>query len=332
MKNGGRFVSTLLVLAAVAAGGCASSIQSHGPNATPDIRSELVLKIRMGDRQGDRVVRVQLEDYVYGVVMGESWVPNEKPDVRREMFKLQAIVARTYAVSNLWRHAKEGFHLCATTHCQVYRPANAGARMARAAVTETRGHLVVDSRTAEPVQTLFHSSCGGHTSSAEAVWGGRRSPHLRPIKDSFCTRQPHVDWRFDIDRSRLGDALNKDRRTKIGGLVKSIEIVKRDAAGRVMLARITGKRTVDVSGVHLRQILTRAFGVRSIKSTRMNVTEKGGTFIFHGAGFGHGVGLCQNGALVQARQGRTASDIVHFYYANVRIDPRLTSPRKTTTS
>ena len=286
-------------------------------------QSDVVLKIRMGDRKGDPIVRVRLEDYVYGVVMGESWVPNEKPAVKYEMLKLQALLARTYAVSNLRRHAKEGFHLCSTTHCQLYRPTKTNtpvARLAWSATNDTAGRFIVDKTSHMPIQTLFHVSCGGHTSGAETVWGGAWASNLRPVKDSFCTLEAHSEWRFKIDRTRLSAALNRNRATKVGGRVKSVSVIRRDAGGRAQVIRIEGDRTVDVRGEDLRTALTRAFGVRTLKSTRLAVTRRGDMFRFDGAGFGHGVGLCQAGALVQARNGRRADEIVRYYYAQAQIE------------
>lgn len=285
--------------------------------------SDVTLRIRLGNGPRDKVVRVRLEDYVYGVVMGESWVPKEQPAVQSRMFRLQAMLARTYAISNLRRHAKEGFNLCATTHCQLYRPPTTRTTVterARVASAETVGRVIVDRQSGQPVQTLFHASCGGHTSGAETVWGGAGASNLRPVVDSFCTRESHAHWQFEIDRARLSAALNRRRATKVGGTVKAITVIQRDAGGRAQRVRITGNRTVEARGEDLRSALTSAFGIRTIKSTRLEVRRQGGSFVFAGAGFGHGVGLCQAGALAQARQGRSSEDIVRFYYADARID------------
>lgn len=326
MRHGGRYVSTLFLLAGLIAlaAGCAPTLQGR-PATAP--RADLVLEIRLGDRTGDPIVRVRLEDYVYGVVMGESWVPNETPAVQARMLELQAILARTYAISNIGRHAKEGFHLCATTHCQLYRPPTRQtpvARLASEAVRRTIGHLILDQRSGRPVQTLFHSSCGGHTSAAEAVWGGTGSENLRPVEDGYCVRESHAAWRLELDRKQLSDALNRRDRTRAGGTIKSIEVVNRDAGGRAQVIRVTGSRTIQARGEDVRAAITSAFGVRTLKSTRMTIRREGNTFVFSGAGFGHGVGLCQAGALAQARQGRAVDQIIRFYYADARVE---TSPR-----
>jgi len=327
MRHGGRFVSTLFLLAGLCAlaSGCGPALQGR-PSTAP--RSDLVLEIRLGDSRGDPIVRVRLEDYVYGVVMGESWVPNEAPAVQSRMLELQAILARTYAISNFGRHAKEGFHLCATTHCQLYRPPtrqSAVSTLASQAVHRTAGYLILDQRTGRPVQTLFHSSCGGHTSAAETVWGGTGSGNLRPVEDGFCVREAHAAWRFELDRKRLSDALNRRDRTRAGGTIKAVEIVNRDDGGRAQMVRITGSRTIEARGEDVRAAIASAFGVRTIKSTRMNIARQGDTFVFAGAGFGHGVGLCQAGALAQARQGRSVDQIIRFYYTDTRLEsaPRV---------
>ncbi len=323
MGNRGRTVSTLFLLAGLLALAVGCVPTRTRVQTAP--ASDITLKIRLGNSKNDKVVRVRLEEYVYGVVMGESWVPKETPAVQKRMLKLQALLARTYAISNMRRHAKEGFHLCSTTHCQLYRPPTkrtAVTEIARVAVIETAGRLIVDRHNGRPVQTLFHASCGGHTSGAETVWGGTGASNLRPVKDAFCTREAHAHWQFEVDRKRLSDALNRRRATKVGGTVKEIKVIARDAGGRAQRVRIKGNRTIEVRGEDLRSAITSAFGVRTIKSTRLEVRRRGGGFVFAGAGFGHGVGLCQAGALAQARRGRSTDEIVRFYYADARIESK----------
>ncbi len=104
-----------------------------------------------------------IDDYVLASVLAEV-SPVEEPDaVVARIFEVQAIVARTYAVSQIGRHRAEGFDLCDTTHCQLYDPARVAtsrfAAAARAAIARTRGHILVYG--AHAADALFHADCGG---------------------------------------------------------------------------------------------------------------------------------------------------------------------------
>ena len=94
------------------------------------------------------------------------------------MFEVQAIVARTYAAAHRGRHARDGFDLCSTTHCQLYEPGrlvtSRWADAARGAGGRTAGLLVLYEGL--PADAVFHADCGGWTSAAADVWGGAGHP------------------------------------------------------------------------------------------------------------------------------------------------------------
>lgn len=275
-----------------------------------------------------RVERLSLEDYVRGTVSAEMWVPaTEDPAVAERIFELQALVARTYAMANLGRHAGDGFDLCSTTHCQLFREVGGGsagagrARWADAideAIARTRGQVILFDDL--PIQALFHANCGGATSAAEAIWGGRARPYLVGIADGDqCALAPGASWRTPLARAALTRALDADPRTAVGGRLDSIDIVQADPAGRAMLVGLTGARSPVVRGEELRLVLVRAFGPRSVRSPRFTVERDGDSFVFSGTGIGHGAGLCQFGAMTRLRAGASPADVIALYYRGTRI-------------
>ncbi len=178
---------------------------------------DLVLSIRPGDSplevggksyRGDIEVRgtsrglitvineLPMEQYLLGVV------PNElAPDVFPELeaLKAQAIAARTYIVRNLGQFEAEGFDICATDFCQVYRGRDTEHPLATQAVEETRGMIATFA--GEPINALYSSTCGGRTENAENVFG-EAVPYLvstvceyrHPEPQAFGTSTVYGDW------------------------------------------------------------------------------------------------------------------------------------------
>jgi SpoIID/LytB domain protein len=267
-----------------------------------------------------RIVSLDLDTYVIGAVAAEAWVRrDEDPDVAERIFEVQALVARTYALANVKRHAAEGFDLCGRTHCQIYRPPAANGRWRETietAVERTSESLI--SYNNAPILALFHANCGGGTSAAHDVWGGTSRPYLVAVEDRACD-VPSAHWRVSLARADLVRVLDADKRTSVGGRLDSIDVLEADRTGRVMLAALTGARSPVVRGEELRGILGRAFGVRSVRSPRFSVTRDGTQFIFEGSGFGHGAGLCQFGAMTRLRAGVSARAVIEHYYPGTRI-------------
>lgn len=275
------------------------------------------------------IIRLPLEDYAVGSVLAEAALARESRAAAGRMAKVQAILARTYALANLERHGTDGFDLCATTHCQVYRPATDAPPTLRVlverAARDTRGLVVTYE--GRPVQALFHADCGGATSPADSVWGGQAPPYLRGVDDAFCLLRPTTPWRHAVTASRLRAALNRDPRTRVGARFVGVEVMDRDDAGRAVRLRLRGDRTTDVRAEVFRAVLTASFGARAIKSTRFEVEQNRETIVFTGTGHGHGVGACQAGAMARARAGHDPARILTHYYPGTRLD-RLTVSRR----
>jgi stage II sporulation protein D len=296
------------------------------PRPTPE-RSHDVADAERSVRvllDGGRVEVLPLERYVRGTVEAESWAPrNEPAAVSERLYELQALIARTYVAANRGRHRDAGADVCATTHCQVFRePSPLHAHVDRLDVALARSAGRILRFDGAPILALYHSSCGGSTSAAEDVWGGRARPYLRSAPDTVCLRA--TPWTMRLERAALVQALDADPRTRVDGRLDAIDIVSRDAGDRAVLVALTGGRSPVVRGEELRLVLTRRFGARSVRSTHFTIARDGDAFVLTGVGFGHGAGLCQTGALARLRAGASVASVIAHYYPGVTIDEERT--------
>lgn len=307
-------------LALVVAWGCAGRIaRPELPSGSPAVPERI--RVQATER-GRIVVRsVAFETYVQTTIISEFAPPAGETALVQRMLEVQAIVSRTYAVAHLGRHARDGFDVCATTHCQLYEPERlTSSRWAAtaAAATARTAHAVLwhDGRVA---RSVFHADCGGHTSAAADVWGGDGLPYLAARTDGGEASNAHTSWDYTIQSDRLLQALNSDARTEVGTRLAGIEISRRDRSGRAAEIRLRGRREVVVPGDVLRQVLSRAFGARSIRSTLFDVRRERTAFRFVGRGFGHGVGLCQAGALARLRSGWQPLRVLSYYFPGTQV-------------
>lgn len=266
--------------------------------------------LRVATANGVRTVA--LEEYVAGCVVAELG-----PSGSARMREVQAILCRTYAVGSRGRHSSAGFDLCATTHCQIFRPApgNEAGRVARDAAEKTRG--VVLTFAGGVVVPVYHADCGGATSAGDDVWSGNAVPWLRSVKEEVCART--APWTFRADVDRLGRALASDSRFALRLPLQEVTVDRRDAAGRAALVRVRGANTVVIRGDQFRAVVSAAFGIRSLRSTRFSVRRVRRELEFVGRGFGHGVGLCQAGARRLAERGMAAAEILTHYFPGTRL-------------
>jgi stage II sporulation protein D len=255
-----------------------------------------------------------LEEYLVGVLAGEASVEKEV-----QALKAQAVTSRTFALKNLGRHAREGFDFCSTTHCQRFVFTKAQTRsLARRAALETRDEILRDAA-GDVVAAYFHAACGGMTANIESLWGAPSPSYLRGVPDDFCATMPHRRWTQAIPGSELLKALRSDERTDVGAKLTSIKVSKRDATGRAELIKIEGSRARLVRGWDFKIIAGRSLGWQMIKSSRFHVSRAGNDFVFRGSGFGHGLGLCQEGAHVMARRGLNYRRILDHYYPGTTL-------------
>ena len=257
---------------------------------------------------------LSLEDYVAGVMHAEGSVESET-----EALKALAITIRTYTLKNLGRHAKDGYDFCSTTHCQRFvgkDPTSSRSLLASrvsAAVRATEGQVLLDDH-AQPIDAYFGASCGGETANIQGLWGVPPAFYLRGVRDEYCDAGPHAKWTDTISRADLLRALQTDSRTDVGNRLDQVLVSKRDETGRTEFIRLDGEHRKTVRGWDFKIIVGRALGWNVLKSSRFEVVRSGSNFIFRGSGFGHGLGLCQEGAHVMAARGAGYEKILEKYF------------------
>jgi SpoIID/LytB domain protein len=272
---------------------------------------------------------LSLEDYVLGVMRAEGSMESEP-----EALKALAIAIRTFALKNHGRHAKDGYDFCTTTHCQrflgggptVREGANAppgtlpNGRVS-AAVRATEGQVLTDDR-GQLAESYFSASCGGETANIATLWGTRPSQYLAGVRDEYCIAGLHANWTDVISRADLQRALQSDARSNVGTRLDQVMISKRDETGRAELITLEGEHRKQVRGWDFKIIVGRVLGWNVLKSSRFEVARAGSNFIFHGSGFGHGLGLCQEGAHVMAARGSSYQRILEKYFPGTSVLPR----------
>jgi stage II sporulation protein D len=242
-----------------------------------------------------------LEAYVAGVVQAESG--DKRP---AEYYKLQAVICRTYALTNARKHLAEGFAVCDGTHCQVYKGRCTLPEISKA-VADTRDMVVVDAGI-RLIHATFHSNCGGETINAEDVWS-KSEPYLVSAIDTFCVRSTHATWQRTMPRAEW-----------LGYLQRSFALDPGDTASvRAVTHFAPPCRSIYFDGARPRIALARVRQDLRLNSTYFHVRSAGDQIILEGRGFGHGVGLCQEGAMRMAELGLPFTAILHHYFAEVHL-------------
>lgn len=276
----------------------------------------------------------------------EGVVPSEmRPKAPAEALAAQAVAARGQLLARLGtRHRGEPYHVCSSTHCQVYSGRTHATAKTTAAVRATAGRVLVDG--GGLTESVYGSACGGHTEAFHLMWGGRRDAVLKgrmdgrrgaaPTTERAAARfidQPPKAWcaktgtgagvfRWRVRRTGAAVTEALAKRAKIGP-VRGIKVLKRGRSGRALRVAYIGTRgRHEVRGEHLnRKILG------GLKSGLWVVERVGGAadgapeaWHFRGGGFGHGVGLCQHGAMGMALAGRDHQAILRHYYPGARLE------------
>lgn len=301
-----------------------SAAACSAPRTTrPSSAPRLPAYVRIGVKDGNRLTirKVPLEEYVQGAVLSEFAPPSGDPATVERMLEVQAVIGRTYALAHLGRHSADGFDLCSTTHCQLYEPSrihtSRWAPQSLQAVRQTTGMVLWFEGAV--ASALFHADCGGHTSSADDVWGGTGQPYLASIADDGPARDAHSTWKYAASRTDVLRALNTDPRTRVGARLDGVQVLERDRAGRAKRIALHGASDRIVRGEELRDVLSATFGGKSVRSTWFEVERRGQSFVFEGHGFGHGVGLCQAGALARIRAGQKVPTVLQTYFPGTKI-------------
>ncbi len=292
-------------------------------------------------------VELPLEDYLRDVLPGEV-VPTFHP----QMMRAQAVVARTYALCKLGRHADEGADVCAFVHCQAFSFANRRTKLTEDAVAASKGLIVLyRDKLTEP---YYSSCCGGITDDAGYVWGpeyarpyltgvpdfGTKKPaeaitlaEVMGVKTAYCAASKNYRWERRYTAADVDALVAKNLPIVTGDLkvklrkVSNLVIEERTTYGRVSTLRVEGDgSSVLVYGDAARWLFGNGLpGADGLWSALFDITitrDKAGapvSYLIRGGGRGHGIGLCQWGAEGRARAGHTFRQILHAYYPDTRI-------------
>lgn len=249
---------------------------------------------------------VYLERYLSGVVGSEM-----DPSWPQAALQAQAIVARTYAVAHLGTREWLGYDLRAGEQDQAYKGVEAETPSVAAAVSATRGKILVAG--ADIVHAYYSDCDGGYTSSGDAL--DDPQPYLVAQRDPYCESSPDDSWSASLNAASFASALR--RRFGDIGAVVSAAVGARDESGRALNIAVNG--TKDSRVIPATTFRTLA-GNHVVRSTRIDtITVRAGSIRIAGEGFGHGVGMSQWGARGMAESGKSADDILAFYYRGAQL-------------
>ena len=290
-----------------------------------------VLEVFAGSGGITAVNVVPLEAYLAGVVNAEMGrrAPNEGAAL-----EAQAVIARTYALRNLGKSAASGFDLVAGVTDQAYGGIASETAEGRDAVRATRGEVMTYD--GELIVPFYHSTCGGSTAAPEEAFRTVRStPYLRPVSDrhgdgAYCDISPRFSWSVEWDGPTLRRILRQTVPSTIGVDAEQVDEIhdlrerRRGPSGRVAELRIgVSGGEIPVFGPDVRAVLQTPDG-RMLGSTLIQLAaERREGVVAHlrveGRGWGHGVGMCQWGAVGRARAGQSAKTILETYFPGAHL-------------
>lgn len=274
---------------------CYFSIRNNNRAAEPrEYTGNLIVKSDIESLLA--INEVDNDMYLAGVVQSEAGV---KGNI--EYFKTQAVLARTYLFMNIKRHTLDGYHVCDRTHCQAYN-GKSESKTINQAVHATRGQVLVNADSLL-VFTPFHSNCGGQTESSGNVWL-TRMPHISGVTDPYCTSSNNARWTKKINRKDWISYLRNNGYRHNDNDILDFEQLNR-------------KRYYSAGSFSYP--LTRLREDWNLKSSFFSVSLDDSTVILNGKGYGHGVGLCQEGARVMTERGFKMREIIDFYFDGLLI-------------
>jgi stage II sporulation protein D len=224
-----------------------------------------------------------------------------------------------------------------STSDQVYGGADAERPNASAAVDATRGQVLLYG--GRVITAPYSSACGGETAAAEEAWSGQPVAYLRRVSDRigrseryYCDIAPRFYWERTIAGTDLNLAVQRYLRTiaqvppQGPGELRGLRVAERFASGRVRVLEVrTARGSFDVGGNDARAILRTPSG-EPLPSSYFSITTEGtdatvSRAVLRGNGYGHGVGMCQWGAIGRARAGQSARTILRTYFPGTTVGP-----------
>lgn len=292
-------------------------------------RGELVVSLT--DSGALVVNRLPMDSYVRGVVPLEI---GNRTAAEMAAVEAQAVAARTYSYKHLT--TARAFDMYATVQDQVYGGVDAEKPQSDQAITNTADVVVLYN--GQPITTPYHSTCGGSTAGVSEVWYDQSDePYLRPVSDRipgsdhfYCDASPRFSWTQSYDAAGLRAVMEKylANYTKAPksnlGRITDISEQGRTQSGRLRALTVqTTSGSYILRGNDIRFVLRDPKGA-ILNSTFINVQESKAngevsTLTVTGRGYGHGIGMCQWGAIGRARAGQDFRTILETYYPGTTI-------------
>jgi stage II sporulation protein D (peptidoglycan lytic transglycosylase) len=279
------------------------------------------------------VNRVLIEDYLAGVVSAEM---GHRAANEQAALAAQSVVSRTYALKNRGRYAAQGYDLTAGVADQAYGGVDAETPEGTAAVRATTG--LVLTYDGQLILAFFHSTCGYATATpSEAFRGIANVPYLRSVSDRkpgggyYCDISPRFRWRVEWDGTTLRDILRRTLPNVLGiaaeqvDQLRDVRVAHTGPSGRAVEIRVrVGGGEIPVFGPDIRSVFQTPEG-RPLGSTAIQLhpeyqADTLARLVAAGAGWGHGVGLCQWGAVGRARAGQSYDQILSAYFPGTKIE------------
>ena len=274
----------------------------------PDLKSrnyEGEIQVNITNKNYLKIINtLEINDYLEGVVECEAGTGQFF-----EFYKTQAIISRTFALKNWNKHEKDGFNLCDQVHCQAYfHKRNSLPNLIDSAVLLTNNKILItlDSTFAA---TNFHANCGGQISDPEWVWNTKMDG-LYSFKDNYCVNSKQANWTKSIPLTKWSEFFKYTYDAPVNDSSFFYWMTNFNQSQRLTFF------INPVFGIPLRDIREKF----NLKSTFFSVKLIDDQVVITGKGFGHGVGLCQEGGMNMAKKGFTAEEILNYYFPNARLE------------
>ena len=258
-----------------------------------------------GKKGCDLINIMEIDDYIISLLakeMNNQW--------HIEALKAQAVAARSYAFHKIKMSSKNAlFHIESSERHQVSGSLKDESSRTAMATTMTKGLILTDKK-GKLKPTFYHSSCGGQLFTPEEVWQNKVNGYQRK-KCPHCHGHKRNKWNNEISESEFLKVIKKIT----GKNINLFNYSMIDYSGKIIF---NGKKKIIVRKADLRKKL----GRRTLPSHAFKTVIKNGKVYFSGRGNGHGVGMCQIGALNMANKGFSFREILAFYYPDLVVTQR----------
>lgn len=270
---------------------------------------------------------LDVESYVKGVVPAETFTNDE---LLNEAIKAQAVCARSYVLRKIGKNINQPFHVYAGVRDQAYGGKGIRTRLGDLATEQTLGSILMHGN--EIAETFYHASCGGISEDANNVWAGLEKTYLKAKQDVISgtfadIESPYYRWTETRTPGQLDTLFNYNFNTShLDDVVKdtmdipfTIQVSERFPSGRIKnMAVQYGSDRKELQNYEIRKFFGWPPG-KLLKSTLINFTETDSLVVINGAGNGHGVGMCQFGAMYKSKRGLQYYHILQSYFPGTTL-------------